>query len=218
MQDIVLIGPQGSGKGTQSVALRDSTGKVHLSMGNLLRAEAAKGTPEGIEIAACQQRGDIVPTDIAHRVLAARLAQPDAASGALLDGFPRTLEQADMLENVHRQLGRTLAHVIYLNVDDDTALRRLSGRLVCTNRACERNYHAEMMPPKVTGVCDVCGSPVARRGDDTPEAIRHRLSVYHTETTPLIALYTGQGLLREIDGHRTMAEVHADILKAIGAV
>ncbi|HJV32818.1 MAG TPA: nucleoside monophosphate kinase, partial [Patescibacteria group bacterium] len=145
-----------------------------------------------------------------------RLSQDDAANGVILDGYPRTLEQADSLENILAHLGKKLTHVIYLNITDEEALKRLSGRRVCTNSACERNYHLEYNPPKAAGVCDHCGSGLAQRKDDTPEAIQHRLSLYHTETTPLIALYQGLGILHEIPAMRPIGEVGGDIAKALG--
>ncbi|HTM68567.1 MAG TPA: adenylate kinase [Candidatus Binatia bacterium] len=216
MNDIVMLGPQGSGKGTQSSALSEKLGLPHISLGTLFRTEVQDGTDIGREIKGYIERGDIVPAAIASSVITSRLSKGDAANGVILDGFPRTLEQADMLDNILGQLGRKLAHVIYLNVSDDEALKRLSGRRVCTNTACERNYHLEYHPPVKPGVCDRCGSPLAQRKDDTPEAIKHRLSLYHSETAPLIALYIGTGLLREIDGQRTIDAVQADILSAVG--
>lgn len=216
MNDIVLIGPQGSGKGTQSQRLSEKLSIPHIALGTLFRAEVQAGTDVGQEISAYITRGDIVPSAIANRVITERLSKGDASEGVILDGFPRTLEQADSLDNILSHLGRKLAHVIYLNVSDEEAMRRLSGRRVCQNTSCERNYHLEYHQPKVPDVCDNCGGPLMQRKDDNPEAIQRRLSIYHTETMPLISLYTGLGVLREIDGQRTIDEVHADILKAVG--
>jgi adenylate kinase len=216
MNDIVMMGPQGSGKGTQSVLLSEKIGAPHISLGTLFRAEVKAGTDIGKAIEAVMTRGDIVPSDVASEVITRRLSAPDAANGVILDGFPRTLEQADMLDNILATLGRRLAHVIYLNISDDEAVERIEGRRVCTNTACERNYHIKDQRPKVDGICDKCGSPIAQRKDDTPVAVQHRLAIYHEETMPLIALYQGLGLLREIDGHRTIDAVHADILRVIG--
>lgn len=216
MHDIVMLGPQGSGKGTQSSLLSEKVGMPHISLGTLFRAEVEAGTDLGQELSAIISRGDLVPAALAEKVLTARLGQGDAGNGVILDGFPRTMEQADSLDNILGPLGRKLAHVIYLNVSDEEALKRLTGRRVCTNTSCERNYHVEYQPPKTPGVCDKCGSPLAQRKDDTPEAISHRLSLYHSETMPLIALYQGLGLLREIDGQRTIDAVQADIRKAVG--
>ncbi|MEY4744670.1 MAG: hypothetical protein RL272_615 [Candidatus Parcubacteria bacterium] len=216
MNDIVMLGPQGSGKGTQSSLLSEKIGLPHISLGTLFRAEVEASTDIGRELAAIMARGDLVPAALAEKVLMGRLSQGDAENGVIIDGFPRTIEQADSLDNIMKQLDRKLAHVIYLNVSDDEAMKRLSGRRVCTNTSCERNYHVEYHPPQKPGVCDRCGSPLAQRKDDTPEAIRHRLSLYHSETMPLIALYDGLGLLREIDGQRTIDAVQADIRRMIG--
>lgn len=216
MNDIVMLGPQGSGKGTQSSLLSEKLGMPHISLGTLFRAEVEAGTDDGKELAAIMGRGDLVPAALAERILTTRLSKGDAQNGVILDGFPRTMEQADSLDNILKNLDRKLGHVIYLNVSDDEALKRLSGRRVCTNTACERNYHLEYHPPQQPGVCDKCGSPLAQRKDDTPEAIQHRLSLYHSETAPLIALYAGSGLLREIDGQRTIDAVQADIVTAVG--
>jgi adenylate kinase len=216
MYDIVLIGPQGSGKGTQSDRLAEKLGVPHISLGTLFRAEVKAGTETGKAIEGFISRGDIVPSDVASEVIIGRLSAPDAANGVILDGFPRTLEQADMLDNILSKLGRKLNYAIYLNVSDEEALVRLEGRRVCTNGACERNYHVKYHPPAKLDICDRCGSTLAQRKDDTPEAIKHRLSIYHTETMPLIALYRGLGVLNEIDGQRTIDEVQADIRKAVG--
>jgi adenylate kinase len=216
MSDIVMIGPQGSGKGTQSSLLAQKLSMPHIALGTLFRAEVQSGTELGAEISSHIDRGDIVPSAIANRVIMERLSKGDASKGVILDGFPRTLEQADSLENILGQLGRTLSHVIYLNVSDEAALRRLAGRRVCKNTSCERNYHLEYNPPAVPETCDRCKGPLVQRKDDNPEAIKHRLSLYHSETMPLIALYKGLGLLREIEGQRTIDEVQTDILKVIG--
>lgn len=216
MNDIVLLGPQGSGKGTQSALLSEKVSMPHIALGTLFRAEVQLGTDVGQEITDYITRGDIVPSAIANRVITERLSKGDATNGVILDGFPRTLEQADSLDNILGHLGRKLAHVIYLNVSDEEAMRRLTGRRVCKNTSCERNYHLEYHPPKVPDVCDKCSGPLMQRKDDNPEAIAHRLSLYHSETMPLIALYNGLGLLREIDGQRTIDEVQADIRKAVG--
>ncbi len=216
MYDIVLIGPQGSGKGTQSDKLSEKLGVPHISLGTLFRAEVKEGTAVGKAIEGYISRGDIVPSDVAAEVITRRLSQPDAANGVILDGFPRTLEQADMLDNIFTKLGRKLNYALYLNVSDEEALVRLEGRRVCTSSTCERNYHIKYHPPAKPDICDRCGSALAQRKDDTPEAIKRRLAIYHTETMPLIALYQGLGVLSEIDGERTIDEVQADIRQAVG--
>ena len=213
---LVLLGAPGSGKGTQAQRMQARHGVPQVSTGDLLREAVARGTPLGRAAKAVMDAGQLVADDVMLGIIRERLAQPDAARGFILDGFPRTIAQADSLDNIMHQTGRKLAHVVYLNVSDDEAMKRLSGRRVCTNTKCERNYHLSYHPPQKAGYCDRCGSAITLRKDDTPEAIAHRLSLYHSETAPLIALYQGQGLLREIDGQRTIADVQADILKAVG--
>lgn len=216
MLNVVMIGPQGSGKGTQSDRLSAQLGIPHISLGTLFRTEVGKGTDLGKTLAEIMGRGEIVPIEVADQVIIGRLQQRDAEKGVILDGYPRTLEQADSLDNILSHLGKKLTHVIYLNITDEEALKRLTGRRVCTNTACERNYHLEYSPPKTANVCDHCGSGLAQRKDDHPEAIQHRLSIYHTETTPLIALYQGLGVLHEVQAMRPIDEVSADIAKALG--
>lgn len=217
MNDIVMIGPQGSGKGTQSDLLAKKLGIPHISLGTLFRTEVKNGTEVGKKIEVFISRGDIVPSDIAAEVLTQRLTAADARSGVILDGYPRTLDQADMLENILAPLGRRLTRAIYLNVPDEEAIVRLEGRRVCTNTACEKNFHLKYAPPAKPEVCDACGSPLKQRADDKPDLIKHRLELYHSETVPLIELYKGLGVLQEINAHRDITDVHADILRAVDA-
>jgi adenylate kinase len=218
MKNIVMIGPQGSGKGTQSELLALKLNIPHISLGTLFRAEVAKKSDIGQEVAGYMARGEIVPIDVANKVITGRLSMPDAGHGVILDGYPRTLEQADALENIFRQLDRPLTHVVYLNVADEEALNRLSGRRVCSNTSCEQNYHVTLNPPKKDPAkCDACGAALIQRPDDVPDAIRRRLEIYHSETTPLISLYKGQGVLHEIDGQRPIGEVQSSVRSACGA-
>lgn len=217
MRNVVMIGPQGSGKGTQSELLALKLGVPHITTGTLFRGEIARGSELGKQLKTHMDRGELVPTEITDKVMADRLEMPDAANGAILDGFPRTLEQADTLDNIFATLNRPLTHVVYLNVTDEEALRRLTGRRVCQNNACETNYHVDFNPPKGSpDKCDKCGSAVLQRTDDTPDAIRHRLGIYHVDTVPLIALYQGLGLLREVDGSKPIGEVQQTIIAALG--
>jgi adenylate kinase len=218
MLNILMIGPQGSGKGTQSDLLAPKLGIPHLSLGTLLRAEVAAKSELGLAAAAYMERGDIVPPEVANKIMADRLARPDAEKGVIFDGYPRTAEQADAFDAIMRSIGRSVTHVIYLNVSDELAVERISGRRVCTNTACERIYHVEALPPKGDpGHCDVCGSPIAQRSDDVPDAIRRRLQIYHKDTFPLIELYRQRGLLREMDAGRPIDEVQAAITAAVTA-
>ncbi|MEY4723451.1 MAG: hypothetical protein RLZZ324_964 [Candidatus Parcubacteria bacterium] len=215
MRNVILIGPQGSGKGTQSDLLSLKLHVPHVALGSQLRAEVAKKSALGQQVASVMASGGIVPDEIVNRIIAERLAHLDAANGAILDGFPRTLGQADELENIYRGLNRELTDVVYLRVSDEEAIRRLSGRRVCTDASCDTNYHLQFQPPRVADVCDKCGSPLKQREDDVPEAIMRRLAIYHDDTTPLIELYRGQGLLREVDGEKPIGEVATQILAAM---
>jgi len=212
-----MIGPQGSGKGTQSDLLGLKFRIPRIGLGSLFRAEIAKASELGSQVQEYMDRGDIVPSELSDKVMAERLSKQDAINGAILDAYPRTLEQADALDNNFQSLNREITDVVYLRVSDEEAIRRLSGRRVCSNSACERNYHIQFDPPHGNPeLCDKCGAKVIQRADDTPDAIKHRLSVYHMDTVPLIALYQGLGLLREVDGEKPISEVQASILKAMG--
>lgn len=217
MRNVVMIGPQGSGKGTQSDLLARRLGIPRIGLGSLFRAEVAKGSELGAQAKGYMDRGEIVPSEIADKVMSGRLSESDAANGAILDAFPRTLEQADALENIFRSLGRELTDAIYLRISDEEAVRRLSGRRVCSNATCEHNYHLQFDPPRGNPeICDKCGAKVVQRADDVPDAIKRRLQIYHQETVPLIALYQGLNILREIDGGRPIDDVQAEICKAMG--
>lgn len=218
MKIILMIGPQGSGKGTQSELLAFKLGLPHITVGTLFRTEIAKGSELGTKMKDYMDRGEIVPSDITDRVITERLSRKDAANGMILDGYPRTLEQADKLDNIMSTLGRTITDVVYLNITHAEAHHRLAGRRVCQNVACEQNYHLEMNPPtKKAGFCDKCGSVIAQRSDDTPDAIERRLHIYEVDTVPLIELYKGQGYLREMDAMKPIGDVQQHILTAIGA-
>lgn len=217
MHNLVMIGPQGSGKGTQSELLSLKLNIPQVTLGTLFRAEIGRKSDLGLEAQGYMDRGELVPGEVGSKIMLERLSKPDAMNGAILDGFPRTLDQADSLENISKTLSRPLTDVIYLRVSDDEAIRRLSGRRVCTNTGCEQNYHLQYNPPhKSPDHCDKCGSPIAQRTDDTPDAITKRLAIYHQETVPLIELYRGQGLLREVDGEKPIGEVQTQILTAMG--
>jgi adenylate kinase len=176
-------------------------------MGNLLRAEIKADTDIGRQIGDILKRGDLVPVEITEQLLLRRLEKPDAVDGIILDGYPRSRSQLDQLVRILDRLGKKIEHVILLEITDEEALRRLAGRRVCKNPDCELNYHVEFNPPKEPGKCDRCGSELKQRKDDEPEAIRRRLGLYHQETKPLIEDYRKMGVLREIDGMRSIDEV-----------
>jgi adenylate kinase len=209
MMRIVLLGPPGSGKGTQASALQERRGIPHIASGDLLRAHVADHTELGRRAKPFMDRGDLVPDDLILDMMAARLAQPDAQNGYALDGFPRTVAQAHALDQRLQQLGQRLDAVIYLQVPEPELLRRLSGRRIC--HSCNAIYHLDTMPPKQEGICDACGSPLIQRQDERPEVVRNRLLVYAEQTEPLLDHYRSEGLLHGVDGiigvDRVLAEI-----------
>ncbi|MFA6603643.1 MAG: adenylate kinase [Patescibacteria group bacterium] len=217
MFNIIMIGPQGSGKGTQSEKMSEKLGIPTISLGKLFRAEIERNTGLGRDLAGYIERGELVPTDLVNQVMAERLTEEDTVGGFIVDGYPRTKDQAEALDELMTKINRQVTHVISLDIADDEAVRRLSGRRVCSNQDCELNYHIEFNPPKGSpDKCDRCGSPLIQRADDTPEVIRQRLSLYHHDTQPLIDFYSARGLVRRIDGTRPIAEVEAAIAAALG--
>lgn len=195
---LVLLGPPGAGKGTQASAMARRWGMAHISSGDLLRDNVREETALGREARPYMERGELVPDQLILDMMAQRLAQPDARAGYVLDGFPRTVAQAEALEEVLRRTGQELDAVIYLQVPEEEILRRLSGRLSCPR--CHAIYQVNTMPPKVKGICDRCGAALEQREDEQPEVVRRRLRVYEEQTAPLLTYYRNKGLLHEIDG------------------
>jgi adenylate kinase len=217
MYNILMLGAQGSGKGTQAERLSAKLGIPTISVGHLFREEIDKNTGLGRTIVSYMERGDRVPSDIVNQLMSGRLAEDDTANGVILDGYPRTFDQKDTLDKLFAEHGRQLTHVVYLNVSDDESMRRLSGRWVCSNTKCEENYHVKFNPPqKDPNKCDKCDSPLIQRQDDKPEAIKHRLELYHKDTQPLIDHYRQRGILAEIDGSQPIANVESDLNAALG--
>lgn len=213
-----MLGPQGSGKGTQAELLSARLGVPAISTGRLFRAEIEKKTGLGRAIAEYVERGDIVPADIVDQAISERISETDALMGFILDGFPRTVEQAEALDEMMRtNAGRQVSDAILINISDEEAVRRLSGRRVCSNKSCEASYHVEFHPPqKDPDKCDRCGSPLVQREDDTPEVIRHRLDLYHSDTEPVLNYYRERGVLREIDGEQAITNVEEAIAGVLG--
>lgn len=193
---MALFGPPGVGKGTQAVLLKDAECVAHISTGDALRKAVAEGTELGLEAKGYMSRGELVPDDLVIAI-AKDSVQRDGCDGFILDGFPRTVAQAEALDRVLGELGTPLQAVVNLQAPEDVLVRRLSGRRVCS--ACGANYHVDNMPPKTEGVCDKCGGAVIQRADDQPEAIRNRLKVYEDKTAPVIGYYAGKSILRDID-------------------
>ncbi len=209
----ILLGAPGAGKGTQAAMLVLALGIPHVASGDLFREHLSKGTELGLLAKQYMDEGKLVPDDVTVRMVLDRLAQPDCAKGAILDGFPRTIAQAQALERALSANGQRIKAALYIKVSNDELLRRLGGRYTCKN--CGAVYHIVFDPPKQPGVCDKCGGPLYQRPDDTPETAKKRLDVYFQQTAPLIEYYRQQGLLREIDGAQPIEAVHAALLNVI---
>ncbi len=214
--NLVLLGPPGSGKGTQGERLQEDLQLPYYATGDILRAAVREGTELGQTAQGYMDRGDLVPDEVIVGVIAARIDSEEAADGFILDGFPRTTPQAEALEAKLAELGRGLTAVLLIDVTDDEVVRRLGGRRTCTENG--HVFHVEFNPPKQEGVCDLDGSPLEVRDDDKPEVIRHRLDQYHAKTEPLVGHFDRQSLLRRIDGALTPGEVADEIRRTLATM
>ncbi len=212
--NIMLFGAPGAGKGTQAKFLIDKYGIPQISTGDILRAAIAEGTPMGLEAKNFMDDGKLVPDSTIIGIIKERLAKDDCKKGFILDGFPRTLAQAQALEHLMSDLGIALDKVISLNVPDELIVGRITGRKVC--KSCGASFHVEFNPSKVDGVCDFDGGELITRKDDTAETVKTRLEAYHAQTAPLFNFYNEKGLLVEIDGTKEVDEVTTDIVKILG--
>jgi adenylate kinase len=213
MRNFVFIGSPGSGKGTHADLMSSRLGILHISTGDLYRDEMEQGTPLGLEAKKLLDQGKLGTDEMTETLLRRRLKQADAQAGFILDGFPRTLAQTEILNKLLQERGQHLDAAIFLQISDRTVLDRLSGRLICS--ACQKSYHVEYNPPKQVGVCDVCGAKLERRKDDEPETIKKRLKVFHAQTEPILEYYRQKQLLVTIDANAEVEEVSARIKKAV---
>lgn len=211
--DLVLLGPPGAGKGTQAEVLSDWLGIPAVSTGDLFRKAMAESTELGLRAKAYIERGDLVPDEVTVGMVRERLEKSDCEDGVILDGFPRTVPQADALEELLADLDRQLDAALYIGVSREELLRRLGGRWTC--RDCGEVYHEIYDPPEEEGVCDTCGGELYQRSDDTPEAQKQRIRVYMEQTAPLYDYYDEKGLLVEIDGEQEIDAVQQDIREAV---
>ena len=210
MMNLIMLGAPGAGKGTQAAILNQKLGIPTISTGNILRAAIKDGTPIGLKAKSYMDNGQLVPDDVIIGIISERLQQDDCKDGYILDGVPRTIGQAEALD----QAGIRFHAVIDLEVSDEEILQRMSGRRVCEK--CGASYHVVAIPPKVEGVCDACGGALVQRADDAPETVRARLEVYHRETEPLKAYYAAKGNLKEVPNQPTVEGTTAKILEALG--
>jgi len=207
--NIVFMGPPGAGKGTQAEYIVEQFGIPHISTGDAFRLAMKQGTELGLVAKGYVDAGKLVPDEVTIGIVRDRLQQDDCKKGFLLDGFPRTISQAEALDEIVAAMGKQIDHVINLSVDRDKLLARLTGRRIC--RSCGATYHILFNPPKQEGVCDKCGGELYQRSDDTEEKVGTRLDEYITKTAPLLEYYANKGLLRQVDGEQDIAQVSAEI-------
>jgi adenylate kinase len=204
--NLILLGPPGAGKGTQAKGLQERHGLIQLSTGDMLRREVASGSALGRQAKAIMDRGEFVPDDVMVAMIGRRIDEPDARRGFVLDGFPRTVKQAEALDAMLVEKGLRLDAVIRLKVDEEALVARLAGRYTCA--ACGEGYHDQFKRPRAEGVCDVCGGrEFVRRTDDAPETVRKRFEVYRQQTAPILPYYEGRGVLHDVDGMAEIGEV-----------
>ena len=208
--NLILLGAPGAGKGTQAEMLIEQLGIPSISTGNMLREAMANGSELGKQVKSCMESGSLVSDDVILSIVAERVAQSDCKNGFILDGVPRTLAQAEALD----EKGVRIDHVVSIEIDDAVIEGRMTGRRVCTK--CGASYHIVANPPKTEGICDQCGSEVSIRKDDAPETVRHRLEVYHASTEVLKSYYAKQNKLVLINGDQPIMDANRDVLRALG--
>ncbi len=212
--NLILLGPPGAGKGTQAGRIVAEYGIPHISTGDILRSAVKNQTPMGLEAKKFMDAGELVPDSVVIGIVKDRLQEPDTAKGFLMDGFPRTIPQAEALDEALEGLGRAVSKTVVILVDEEDLVRRLTGRRIC--RSCQAPFHVMFNPPKVENVCDVCGGELCQRDDDTEATVRNRLEVYRSQTEPLIEYYDRQGVVARINGAQAPEAVYKDIRAALG--
>ena len=211
---IIMLGAPGAGKGTQAKMIAQKYQIPHISTGDIFRANIKNGTELGMEAKKYMDQGQLVPDELTVKILLDRVAQDDCKNGYVLDGFPRTIPQAEVLDKALAELGEKIDYAIDVEVPDENIVKRMSGRRACL--ACGATYHIEHIPPKTEGICDTCGQNLVLRDDDKPETVLNRLQVYHKQTQPLIDFYTAKGIMKAVDGTMEMQDVFAAIVSILG--
>ncbi len=211
---IIMLGAPGAGKGTQAIKIAEKYGVPHISTGDIFRANIKNGTELGKKAKEYMDKGSLVPDELTCDLVVDRIHQDDCANGFVLDGFPRTIPQAEALDKALTKDNEKMDFAIDIEVPDDSIVKRMGGRRACVN--CGATYHVVSAPPKVEGICDHCGGKLTIRDDDKPETVQHRLSVYHEQTQPLIDFYKKAGILHSVDGTKQLDEVFADVVKILG--
>lgn len=210
---IIMLGAPGAGKGTQAKMIADKYGIPHISTGDIFRANIKNGTELGKKAKTYMDQGLLVPDELTCDLVVDRISQDDCKNGFILDGFPRTIPQAECLTDALKERGEQMDYAIDVDVPDENIINRMSGRRVCLN--CGATYHIVTIPTKVEGICDRCGKEVVLRADDAPETVKKRLDVYHEQTQPLIEYYSNQGILKTVDGTQPMDAVFEAIVKVL---
>ena len=213
MINLILLGLPGAGKGTASESIVDKYHLAHISTGDMFREAMANETPVGLEAKSYIDKGNLVPDEVTAKLVEERLKQPDTKNGFILDGFPRTTVQAELLEDITKRLEKPLTNVIAIDVDEDVLIKRLSGRRTCVD--CGKSYHVVYNPPQVEGICDTCGGQLQQRADESEEAVQVRIEIYNRQTKPLIDFYNSKKQLININGDQPMEKVTEDIFKVL---
>lgn len=211
---IIMLGAPGAGKGTQAKMIAEKYSIPHISTGDIFRANIKNGTELGKKAKSYMDKGQLVPDELTLDLIMDRFKADDCKNGYVLDGFPRTIPQAEVLDNALNELGDKIDYAIDVDVPDENIIKRMSGRRACLS--CGATYHIEHIPPKTEGICDTCGQELVLRDDDKPETVKNRLNVYHEQTQPLIDFYTAKGILKTVDGTVDMKDVFGAIVSILG--